>query len=446
MSLWSRIAGAFTRSGSGPATGSVGSEFYDWFGEGIEWGDSGVAVNSFTSMSHVAVMACVSILAEDLAKIPLDICRHNTKGGREVATDSYLHGLMRNPNDWQTAFEWKEMMQSALVLRGNAYSVAVRDFRGRVQYLVPVHPDRVALWEAPTGEYFYFVTRNGLHDMAVLAEVPIMVPSEDVLHLRWLSQWNSLLGSSRITLIRESIGLAMGMERHQARFTGQGARPSGVLSTDQKLAAEARNQLKSEWQAFKTGPRNSGATAVLEQGLKWQPMGLTMVDSQFIESRNFQLRDAARAFRVPPYKLGIEGESSGPSMVQQNQQYLNDVVSGYCSRWTSKLEKFFQLDGGDLYFDFDFTHFTKADIQTRYTAYRQAVGGPWMSVNEARAQEDLERVPDGDAVQKPTNMAGLDYEPKDSPAPPGGVGSDTTGTPAEGGDGDANRLPADDKP
>jgi HK97 family phage portal protein len=445
VSLWSRIAGAFS-SKSGSA-GAVGSEFHDWFGEGNSLGDSGVAVNSFTSMSHVAVMACVSILSEDLAKIPLDIYRHNSKGGREVATDHYLHGLLRNPNDWQTAFEWKEMMQSALVLRGNAYSVAVRDGRGRTKYLVPIHPDRVAIWEAPTGEYFYFVTRNGLHEMAMLSSTPIMVPSEDMLHIRWLSQWNSLYGTSRISLIRESIGLAMGLERHQARFTGQGARVGGVLATDQKLATEARNQLKAEWQAMKTGPRNSGATAVLEQGLKWQPLGLTMVDSQFIESRGFQLRDAARAFRVPPYKLGIEGESSGPSMVQQNQQYLNDVVSGYCGRWTSKLEKFFRVDGADLFMDFDFSHFTKADIQTRYTAYRQAVGGPWMSVNEARAAEDLDRVPDGDAVQKPTNMAGLDWQPPDTAAAgTGGAGSDTTGTPADGGDGDANRLPADDKP
>lgn len=422
---------------------AVGSELFGDLDE-FRHSDSGVVVNSWSAMSHVAVMACVAILSEDLAKIPFDVYRRKSNGGQEVATDHWLHQLLRNPNDWQTAFEFKEMMQSALVLRGNAFAVAVRNGRGRPRYLVPIHPDRVAIWESPTGEYFYLVTRNGLHEMAMLAEMPLMIPSEDMLHIRWLSQWNSLWGSSRIGLIRESIGLAMGLERHQARFTGQGARLSGTLTTDQKLSKEVREQLGQEWQKLKTGPRNSGATAVLEQGLKWQSLGLSMVDAQFIESRGFQLRDAARAFRVPPYKLGIEGESSGPSMVQQNQQYLNDVVSGYCSRWSSKCDKFFGLDGEELFTEFDYTHFLKADIQTRYTALRQAVGGPWMAVNEARRGEGMAGVEGGDDVQKATNMAGLDWEPPDKTQGEGGPGSDTTATPAEGGDGDANRLPADD--
>ena len=102
------------------------------------------------------------------------------------------------------------------------------------------------------------------------------------------------------------------------------------------------------------GPRNSGATAILEQGLKWQPLGLTMVDSQFIESRNFQIRDVARAFDVPPYKLAIEGENEGPAMVQMGQQYLNGPISGYCERWKAKGEKFFGLDGDDLFLDWDY--------------------------------------------------------------------------------------------
>ena len=348
MSFWSRVADfAIRRSGGDTAESRLWGEF----GEGYH-SASGVPVSTTTAMRHVAVMACVSILAGDVAKIPLGVYRRLSNGGKEVRTDHYLHRLLREPNDWQDGFEFKEMLQASLVLRGNGYAVAVRNQRGVPIYLVPIHPDRVGLFEAPTGEVFYAVTRNGLHEMAMLREQPFLIPARDMFHLRWLPMWNSLMGSSRLSMVRQSIGLSIGLEEHQARFVGQGARTGGVLSTDQKFAnKETREQLREEWQRLQAGSRNSGATAILEQGLKWLPLGLTMVDSQFIESRNFQLRDVARAFDVPPYKLAIEGESEGPAMVQMGQEYLNGPISGYCERWKARGEKFFGLDGEDAFLD-----------------------------------------------------------------------------------------------
>jgi len=148
-----------------------------------------------------------------------------------------------------------------------------------------------------------------------------------------------------------------------------------VLSTNQRFASkEIREQLREEWQRLQAGSRNADATAILGQGLKWQALGLSMVDRQFIESPNFQLRDVARTFDVPAYKLAIEGENEGPAMVQMGQQYLNGRIRGYCERWKAKGQKFL---------DWDYAHFLKADLLSRFTAYRQAVGGPWMAVNEA---------------------------------------------------------------
>jgi HK97 family phage portal protein len=436
MSLLTRLIAAFRKDG-----GAVGSELRDAYGE---WGlsESGIPVNSWTAMQHGPVMACVSILAEDVAKIPLGVFRRTADGGQVAAKDHYLHRLLRHPNGWQTAFEFKEMMQAALVLRGNAYAVTVRDGRGTPLYLVPVHPDRVTLFEAPDGDWFYLVTRSGLHDMAVLREQPILIPSYDVLHIRWLAQWNSLLGSSRITLARQPVGLAMGLEEHQARFTGQGTRVSGVLSTEQKLSKDVRDMLASEWQKAKGGPRNAGATAVLEQGVKWQALGMTMVDAEFMASREYQLREIARVFNLPPYKLGIQGADSGPSLVQQGQEYLNGPISGYCERWKAKLEKFFDLDGDEIFVDWDYGHFLKADIGTRYVAFRQAVGGPWMTPNEARRSDGLPSVADGDTVMQATNMAPLGWVPPDRGT--AGQGSNQTGSPATGGDGDPERNPAND--
>ena len=438
MGFWSRVAD-FARRRSGESDDRLWGE---WAGGGQS--NAGVPVNSITAMRHVACMACVSILACDVAKIPFDIYRRLPDGGKEVFKDHPLHRLMRHPNNWQTAFEFKEMLQASLVLRGNGYAPVVRNGRGDPLYLVPVHPDRVGLFEAPSGEYFYAVTRNGLHEMAMLREHPLLIPSADMFHLRWLPMYNSLLGSSRLSLVRESLGLGIGLEEHQARFVGQGARTGGVLSTDQKFASkEVREQLREEWQRLQAGPRNSGATAILEQGLKWQALGLSMVDSQFIESRNFQLRDIARAFDVPPYKLAIEGETEGPAMVQMGQQYLNGPISGYCERWKAKGEQFYELDGDDTFLDWDYGHFLKADLLSRFTAYRQAVGGPWMKVNEARRAEGLSSVPDGDTVQQAVNMAPLGWVPSAKDGT-GDQGSNQTGVPGEGGNGDPMRDPAND--
>lgn len=440
MGLWSRITGATRRKSEG--TFDDDRMFGDWFAGGQS--NSGVHVNSATAMRHVACMACVSILSQDVAKIPWGVFRRLPNGGKEPNTANPLHRLLRNPNDWQTAFELKEMMMASLVLRGNAYAVAVRNGRGDVKYLVPVNPDRVGIFEAPDGSYFYAVTRNGLHEMAMLREQPLLIPSYDVLHLRWLSQAHSLYGSSRLSMVRESIGLSIGLEEHEARFVGQGARSSGTLNTDAKLAADVKTQLRSDFSRLQSGPKNSGAIAVLEQGLKWEPLGLTMVDSQFIESRNFQIRDIARAFDVPPYKLAIEGESEGPAMVQQSQGYLNGPISGYCERITAKVEKFWDLDGVDAFIGWDYSHFQKTDLMSRFTAYRQAVGGPWMAPNEVRRMDDLPDVPHGGSVLQAGNMVPLGTLPAANPGD--GPGSDTTGTPAEGGDGDALRDPAGDDP
>ncbi len=147
-------------------------------------------------------------------------------------------------------------------------------------------------------------------------------------------------------------------------------------SPEQTFAGkEIREQLREEWQRLQAGPRNSGATAILEQGWKWQALGLSMVGRRFIESRTVQLRDIARAFDVPPCKPAIEGETEGPAMVQMGRQYFNGPISGYCERWKAKAEQFYERDGDDTFLDWDYGHFRKADLLSRFIAYRQAVGG-----------------------------------------------------------------------
>ena len=441
MGLWSRILDLARRKDAfSGETGSIPGMWSDW---GLS--TAGMAVNSYTALAHTVVMACTSILSEDVAKLRPDVWRRLPNGGKEPAKEHWLYQLLRRPNAWQTRFEFFEMMQAALVLRGNAFAVIVRDLRGIPQYLVPLHPDRVSMYEAPGGEIFYWVTRMGLHEMAVLRTEPILVPGEDMFHLRWMAAWNSLMGISRIQMMRETIGLSISQERMASQFAGSGARPGGVLQTDRKLTKEVIERIKASWQETQGSVRNAGRTAILEEGLKWQALGMTMQDAEFLESRQFSAADIARGFRVPRYKLGLDEGGPGSSIVQMEQDYLNSVISSYCDRWTDKMDAVF-LDGDDdkeLFTAFDYANLVKADMMTRLNAQRTGVIGMIYTPNEARASEGLPRVDGGDTLYQPTNMAPIGFTPAPAPGLTG-PGSDTTGAPGAGGDGDAGRLPGDE--
>lgn len=438
MGLWSRIADfARAKAGNDP----VGSELVDAI---QEWGmtGAGMPVNSFTAMQHVAVMACVTILSEDVAKLPIRVYRRLENGGKKVATGHFLHKLLRHPNAWQNRFEFVEMMQAALVLRGNAYAVILRNERGQPTSLVPVHPDRVTLYEAPDGQYFFLVSRQGLHEMAVLSSLPIMIHSDDMFHVRWLSSWNSLIGLSRISLMRETVGLSMAQIQMAARLAGNGARPGGALQTDHKLTKEVIERIKADFQNTNGGWRNAGKTAVLEEGLKWQPIGMTMVDAEFIASLAWTKEDIAGGFRVPKHKLGIGDAGPGTALVQQDQEYQNNVLASYIERWIPKLEDLGGIDGEDYFIECDYDHVLKADIQTRYNAYRVAIVGGFKTVNEVRRKEGDPDDEKGNILLQPQNMVPLGTPPQSAGG--AGPGSDTTGAPAAGGDGDGVRLPGDD--
>ena len=345
MGVWSRIAD-FARRRAGDAGDD--KLWGDWAGGGQS--NSGVPVNSFTAMQHVACMACVSILATDVAKIPFDISDRLPDGGKKIAKAHPLHRLLRRPNDWQTAFEFKEMLQASLVLRGNAYAVANRNGRGDPLSMVPIHPDRVGLFEAPSGQYFYCVTRNGLHEMAMLREHPLLIPSDDMLHIRWMPMWNSLLGSSRLAFVRKWLGLGIGLEMHQARLSG---RARGPVACCPPIRSSPARKSASSFAKSGSGYRQARATRARRRSWSRASNGCRSACRWSIANSsspaNFQLRDIARAFDVPPYKLAIEGETEGPAMVQMGQQYLNGPISGYCERWTAKAEQFYDVTATTLF-------------------------------------------------------------------------------------------------
>lgn len=275
------------------------------------WGDmgwgteslTGLQINQYTSLNATGVLACVSMLSEDVAKLPWSIFRNGAEGEKKEAKDHYLYDILQSPNEWQDDLEFREQMQGALILRGNAYAAIVRNGRGIPVRLVPINPDWCALWETAAGGLFYFITAQGLHMQAMLRGLPNPLPAEDMLHLKGFSS-NGLVGSSRIRVAREAIALSLAQEQTAARFVGNGARPSGMLTTDQKLSDTAAARLRADIKENWNGLQNAGKLIIGEQGLKFEKFNMTASDIEFIASRKFQLEEIGRIFRIPLHMLG----------------------------------------------------------------------------------------------------------------------------------------------
>ena len=430
MGLASRIASWFKKSSSDDDSwNDIG-----WSSPSV----TGITINQFTALNSSAVLAATTMLAEDVAKLPWRLMRKASDESQSEAKDHYLNDLLQEPNDWMNGLELREMMQVGIILRGNGYAIIKRNGRGVPVALIPWNPDRVLQWLATSGELFYRMVAHNIHEQALLASLASqlvggggivggggLLPAEDMLHIRGFSL-DGLAGLSRIALARESVALGLAQEQQAARWMGQGARPSGMLTTDQKLTPDAAKRLASDFKDNAAGLQNSGKVLVGEQGLKFAPFSMTASDLEFIASRTFQLQDVARIFRIPPHMLGELSRSTNNNISQMAQEYINFTLTGYTNRWSAKLSSTFALRKDNLSVQFDYRDLTTADMTSRINNWRIAIMSMIAKPDEARI--DLGMKPEGGEADKlhfPANMAA--------------EGSQSTGTAPE----DAGRPPAD---
>ena len=367
---------------------------------------TGIQINQQTSLNVPAVMSCVTMIAEDVAKLPWSIWRKAEGQGRKEAKDHWLYDLIDQPNEWQNGLEFREQMMCGLVLRGNAYAVKKFNGRGQVLKFVPINPDWVALWEAPDGELFYRVTPSGLHLRAQLMDQPFLIPFSDMFHVRGFSM-NGLLGASRIALAREAIALAGAFEQQHARWMGQGARPSGMISPkDKALTEPVADRLAKRFNERFAGLQNSGKVIIAEEAMTFTPFSMTAADLEFIGSRQFQLQEIARIFRIPPHMIGEMSRSTFNNIAQQAQEYINYTLTGYTLRLAAKYASDFALKRQSLTVEPDFSALTRADIVSRYNAYRTGIMSMFMTPDEARVDDDREPMGGKAAeLQFPVNLS-----------------------------------------
>lgn len=343
---------------------------------------SGVSVTSDSAMRVGAVYACVRVLSDSVAMLPLQLHETGPDGRTKLAREHAVHKLLCvRPNRWQTAFEFWRLAMGHVALRGNFFARIVR--RGpTIDALLPLNPDRMRVVQTAAGvEYHYTVdSRETVYKQA------------DVLHLRGLST-DGLMGLSPIEAAAEAVGLAIRTEQHGAKLFTNGAQPAGVLTHPANLSEEAAKNLTKSFEAAYSGVENAHKTMVLEEGLTWQKLGLTAEESQFIDSRKFQRNEIAMFFGVPPHMIGdIErGTSWGSGIEQQGLGFVTYTLLPYLTNIAQAVARdlLTEAERDRFHAKFDTEALTRADFLTRQQGLQIMRSAGVINANEWRQREGM---------------------------------------------------------
>lgn len=385
-----------------------------WYG-GIDGPTAaGVSVNPGTAAKCVAVYACIRLLSETLASLPLIFYKRLSPKGKERYPSHPLAKLLaRKPNRWMTSFEFREMMMGHLLLRGNAYAEIYMTGSGVVTEIVPLHPTSVEPMIDRSGELYYEYTNYD--------GTKRTINQGEMLHIKGLSS-DGIIGSSVITHIAETIGLSLTMEEHAARFFSNSARPGGVLTHPGRFKDEdTSKRVRNSWIEMHSGAKNSHRVAILEEGMKWEQVGMSSEDAQLLESRRFAIEDIARGFRVPPHKIGDLSRATFSNIEHQGLEFVTDSLMPWLRRWEDALNTCLLSEREqDIYFsEFLVAGLLRGDLQSRYNAYNIGRTGGWLSVDEIRELENMNPLPDGqgETYLQPLNMQVVGEEPPETEEP-----------------------------
>ena len=389
---------------------------------------AGVQVSDASAMRVATVYACVRVIAEDLAKLRPQLWRRRSDGGREPAADHPLHAILRKPNDgYMSIVSLLLAMGAAWGFRGNAIAIILRDRLGKPKGLWPVHPGSVSLYEADGGELFYATSRRTRLEAAVLRDVPIMVPYRDVMHVRGLT-FDGIVGLSPLAQLREAIGISLAGETLSGALLANGAQPTGVLKHPGRLGEEAGKRLRESWTGRYGGPGNAGTTAILEEDMSYQQLGMSSVDLQFIEQRRLSVEEIASGFRVPLFMLPHADKAAGNNRQEAARRtYYDQTLMPMIEAFEAEFDRAFDLPA-DVYVEFDVHRLLRADFKARQEGNRTMFQSGVLQPNEWRIDEGRNPTPAGNVFARPLNTAYVDPDGRIVYVTPAG-GDDPVATP-----------------
>jgi len=346
---------------------------------------SGIHINETVALGIPAVFACVRVLSEAIASLPLITYKKFNNGDRERARDFSLFRLLHDsPNPLMTSFELRELLVGHLCLRGNAYCYIERD-QGEIVALWPLHPDKITV-EVQGRELVYKHQSDGIEKV---------YPMSDILHIRGLSA-DGITGYSPLTLLRDSFGYCKAVQEYSSSYFKNDASPGGILSTPNTLGPDARANLQKAWAGGHEGKGKHHKVAVMDSDLKWQSIGISPQDSQLIESQKFSVVEIARVFRVPLNLIQDHERSTYSNVVEQNRSFLVHCLQPWLTRIEQAMMKSLLTESEkEKYFiEFLTQDFLRSDTKTRFESYKVAIDAGFLTIDEVRQLENMNSLPD----------------------------------------------------
>lgn len=371
---------------------------------------SGNVVTERTAMQTTAVYACVRVLSEAIAGLPLNLYRYTPDGGKEKAINHPLYNLLHDaPNPEMTSFIFRETLMSHLLLWGNAYAQIIRNGTGRPIALYLLLPSKMDVSRAANGQLIYTYSKDSDEFGADNRCQQIVLSQDEVLHVPGLG-FDGLIGYSPIAMAKNAIGMSLAAEQYGALFFANGATPGGILEHPGIVKDPVK--LRESWHAQFSGT-NRHNVAVLEEGMTFQQLSIPPDQAQFLETRKFQIDEIARIFRVPPHMVGDLEKSTFSNIEQQSLEFVKYTLNPWCVRWEQAMNQQLVLpsERSQVFTKFNVDGLLRGDYQSRMNGYAIGRQNGWLSANDIRELEDMNRIPaeqGGDTYLVNGNMLPLD--------------------------------------
>ena len=359
---------------------------------------SGKVVTEQNAMTLTTVYACVRILAETIASLPLHTYKTTAEGREKAVTHPLYHILHSEPNPDMTSFAFRETLMGHLLLYGNSYAQIIRDGAARVSALYLLPPDKMEVTRDKKGELTYTLDPHG---------DPTVFRREEILHIPGLG-FDGLVGYSPIAMARNALGMAMATDEYGAAFFGNGATPGGVLEYENTI--KDPQKLKADWNAAHQGSRNAHRVVVLEQGMKYKPVTVPPEQAQFLQTRKFQITEICRIFRVPPHMVADLERATFSNIEFQAIDFVVHTIRPWLVRIEQAMNKALLLpsEKGQYFTSFVVDGLLRGAHESRMKGYQSAIQNGIMTPNEARTLENWNTVPGADVLMINGAMLPLD--------------------------------------
>jgi HK97 family phage portal protein len=388
---------------------------------GIDWPEvsssrtpSGIRVNADNSMACSAYTACIRVISDAVSSLPLHVFERLASGGKAKATAHPIYRLLHmQPNPWQTAQEFRDWMTGMYLHYGASYAEIRPGARGAVSELWPLHSSRMEAERLSDGTLRYRY-REPSGQQTIYSQ-------EQIFALRFTTE-DGIKAIPTYKIFQNAIGLAQALEAHGSTYFGNGARPGIVLESDNPIPVEAAERLREQWERMHRGADRAFRTAVLPNGVKAHELSGSNEAAQFLETRQYQVIEICRAFRVPPHMIQDLTRSTYSNIEVQGTEFVQHCLLPHLKRWESAIARDLIVDDERYFAEHSVSGMLRGDHTSRSAYYVSALSHGWMTVNEVRELENLNPIgPEGDVHYIPQSMTTLGQigePPQDTPGEP----------------------------